>query len=162
MGAVSWFPVQPNGARGKPLVRATLGINAPFRVRGHATSRPGKPPAFRDNVCSTSARFREISQPHSEARQRDVRDFKDGSTTLPVVGRSERRRSRGVPDPVAEAQTRARLSSYSPGSPTGPMQGFHRYRASLRRSKAWPFLKALLLATLLLIVIAILASPVRN
>ena len=24
-------PVQPNGARGKPLVRATIGISAPFR-----------------------------------------------------------------------------------------------------------------------------------
>jgi hypothetical protein len=82
------------------------------------------------------------------------------STTLTAVGRSERCQSRGVPDPVAEAQARARFSSYSPGSPQ-PMEGFHRYRASLRRSRAWPLIRTLLLAILSLVLIAVVASYLR-
>jgi hypothetical protein len=83
------------------------------------------------------------------------------STTLTAVGRSERRQSHGVPDPVAEAQARARFSSYSPGSPSGPMQGLHRYRASLRRSRAWPLIRTLLLAILSLVLIAVVAFYLR-
>jgi hypothetical protein len=32
MGSVPRVPDQPNGARGKPLVRVTIGISAPFRL----------------------------------------------------------------------------------------------------------------------------------
>jgi hypothetical protein len=77
-----------------------------------------------------------------------------------TVGRMERRRSRRGVDPVAEAQARAQLSSYSPGTPK-PGLGFHRYRASLRRSGAWPFLRTLLLVILALIVVAVVLSLIQ-
>ena len=77
-----------------------------------------------------------------------------------TVGRAERRRAkrRGADDPVAEAQARSRFSSYSQGSPAGPMAGFHHYRASLRQSGAWPFLRLLLLVLLAVLLVAVVTS----
>jgi hypothetical protein len=42
-----------------------------------------------------------------------------------------------------------------------PGLGFHRYRASLRRSGAWPFLRTLLLVILALIVVAVVLSLIQ-
>jgi hypothetical protein len=41
------------------------------------------------------------------------------------------------------------------------MQGFHRYRASLRRSEAWPFLRLLLLAVLAVVLVAVAISLIQ-
>jgi hypothetical protein len=41
------------------------------------------------------------------------------------------------------------------------MQGFHRYRASLRRSEVWPFLRLLLLAVLAVVLVAVAISPIQ-
>jgi hypothetical protein len=81
--------------------------------------------------------------------------------TLATVGRAERRRTRGVPDPVAEAKARAELSAYSPGTPKPGLPQFHRYRGSLRHSDAWPFLRALLLVVLLLLIIGVVFSVLQ-
>jgi hypothetical protein len=78
-----------------------------------------------------------------------------------AVGRAERRRARESPDPVAEAKARAELSSYSPGTPK-PGLRFHHYRASLRRSDAWPLLRALLLVALLLLIVAAVISLLQT
>jgi CheY-like chemotaxis protein len=43
-----------------------------------------------------------------------------------------------------------------------PMQGFHRYRASLRRSEAWPFLRALLLVMLAVVLVAVALSVIQS
>jgi hypothetical protein len=41
------------------------------------------------------------------------------------------------------------------------MQGFHKYRGSLRRSGAWPFLRVLLLVILALILVAVVLSLIQ-
>ena len=43
-----------------------------------------------------------------------------------------------------------------------PMVGFRRYRASLRRSEAWPFLRALLLVMLAVVLVAVALSMIQS
>lgn len=44
----------------------------------------------------------------------------------------------------------------------GPMQGFHRHLASLRRSEDWPFLRALLLVMLAVVLVAVALSVIQS